>query len=304
MSVATHIIIFFGTTEHSALMLSKLLEMKDVSVPLIVTKKGKPAGRGLGVEPSPVALFGKEHAIPVIEVEKTRETIKELKMVKPELFFVVDFGKIIPQDVLDIPTKGTMNFHPSLLSAYRGPSPIVTPILNGNKETGFSYMLLDAQMDHGPTLYQETVSIAPNDTAGSLENTLFEKGAEKFGKIISEYLSGVLRPVAQNHSEATITKLIQKEDALVDFSKESADVIERKVRAYNPWPYAFFFHNGKRIQIIKAKMTQGINASMHQFIKTNEGIVASCANNTFLLLEVIKPEGKQARSSKEFEQYF
>ncbi len=300
----THSIVFFGTTERSVLMLKKLLESNDMAVPLIITKKGKPAGRGLETEQSPVARFAIERKIPLVEVEKTREAIEQLKNVNPDLFFVVDFGKIIPQDILDIPKRGTINFHPSLLPKYRGPSPIVTPILNGDSETGFSYMLLDAEMDHGPIFYQETVPIDPDDTAGTLEKKLFDRGIEKIEYVISEYLSGKLKPIEQNHSQATSTKLIRKEDALIDFSKESADAIERKVRAYNPWPKVFFFLNGKRIQVIKSKVIKSLSSSNDQFVKTPEGILAHCADGTFLLLETIKPEGKQARSSKEFEQYF
>lgn len=292
-------------------MLSKLLETKDVVIPLVITKKGRPAGRGLEIEQNDIARFAQKHNIPVVEVEKAREAIEKLKELKPDLFFVVDFGKIIPQDILDIPKHGTINFHPSLLPKYRGPSPIVTPILNGDSETGFSYMLLDAEMDHGPILYQETISIASNDTAGALEQKLFERGIGKLEHIVKEFLAGNLKPTEQNHSEANVTKLIQKEDALVDFSKESADVIERKVRAYNPWPYAFFFHNNKRFQVLESMISPPLYLPLTKgetkegvFIKTKDGIVARCMNGTFLLLEVIKPEGKQARPSKEFEQYF
>jgi len=297
-------IIFFGTTEHSTLMLEKLLQMKDIAVPLIITKKGKPAGRGLKALPSPIALFANEHGVPVTEIEKTQEAAETLKKLNPDLFFVVDFGKIIPQDILNIPSKGTINFHPSLLPQYRGPSPIIAPILNGDTETGFSFMLLDAEMDHGPILYQKKIAIDSDDTAGTLEKKLFERGIEKLEYVMTKYLSGKIEPTEQDHSKATTTKLIKKEDALVNFTKESAEVIERKVRAYNPWPFAYFFHNGKRIQIINVSMCQPTISPAHQFTRTEDGVVACCANNTFLILKTIKPEGKQIRTSKEFEQYF
>ncbi len=272
--------------------------------------------------------------IHLFQIEKLRDIEDELKGLKPTLFFVVDFGKIIPQSILDIPSQGAINFHPSLLPKYCGPSPIQTAILNGDTETGFSCMLLDAEIDHGPILYQERVDIDPADTSVSLEKKLFERGKEKIDQVVTQYLTGDLKPQEQDHKRTTVTKLIKKEDGMIDVSKETAETIEHKVRAYQPWPGVYFFlPNGKRIQILRARVLSSVTPHLSQDDKgmrilnealnpkTNErwgvqketknkktdlfslfkkSFMVSCFMDTTLELLTVKPEGKKEMTGYDF----
>ncbi|MEA3272416.1 MAG: methionyl-tRNA formyltransferase [Patescibacteria group bacterium] len=166
-----------------------------------------------------------------------------------DIAVVAAYGHIIPKKILEIPKFGFLNIHPSLLPKYRGPSPIQNAILNGDKETGVSIMLLDKKMDSGPILAQKKVKINENETYETLRNRLAEIGAKLLIKTLLDYVSGKIKPKPQNHKKATYTKLLKREDGKIDWSKP-AEEIERMVRAYHPWPGTWTELNGKRLKII------------------------------------------------------
>ncbi|MCE9549167.1 methionyl-tRNA formyltransferase, partial [Candidatus Nomurabacteria bacterium] len=193
-----------------------------------------------------------------------------------DLFVVVSYGKIIPKEILDLPRLGTINIHPSLLPLYRGPSPIVTPILNGDTETGVTIIKIDEEMDHGPILAQEKINLSGDEFIWDLEKSLAELGGKLLVETIPKFIAGQVQLKEQDHNKATYVKKIKKEDGLIDLEDDAVKNYN-KFRAYASWPRTFFFKNGKRIIITKA----------------------SLENNQFIIEKVL-PEGKKEITWTEF----
>ncbi|MFC1756983.1 methionyl-tRNA formyltransferase [Patescibacteria group bacterium] len=263
-------IVFFGAPEFSV----KILEsMKDAGFKpaLIITAPDKPKGRKMIMSPSPVKLWAEEKNIPV------EHNYDNLKSTNADLFVVASFGKILPKEVLEVPRHGTLNVHPSLLPELRGPSPIQTAILEGKEKTGVTIMLMNEKMDEGAILAQRELEfLISNFEFLNLENELAELGGKLLVKTIPRWISGEIKPQEQNHSQATYSKLLKKQAGEIDWN-EPVDVIERKIRAFTPWPSAYTFLNDKRIIIISAKM-----------------------ENDTLKIERVKPEGKNEIDFQEF----
>lgn len=295
-------VIFFGGSAIFAVpALKKLAENFEIS--LVVTNPEKPVGRKQTPKPSMVEDRANKMNLPVINVEKfTNEAVNKIKKIQPDFFVIVDYGKIIPQKLLDIPKYGAINVHPSPLPKYRGASPLQTAILNGDKETAFSIMLIDKQVDHGPILAQKKAEILPDDTYGSLYKRLSELYPEFLAETLKKYLSGEIKPIPQDDSRATFTKMLSREDGKIDWSK-SAEEIERMVRAYNPWPGTFTEFNGKKLKILRchperAERTEGSHTPGQLFI-FDKKLAAKCGKGT-LLLDQVQPEGKKSMSGEEF----
>jgi len=182
---------------------------------------------------------------------RPHEAQAQLAALEPDLIVVAAYGKILPPQVLAIPPKGCLNLHPSLLPKYRGPSPVVAAILDGLEVTGVSIMLLDQGMDTGPILAQRPCPIAPQDTAESLTYRLFQLGAELLKETLPGWLKGEVQPVPQDHSQATYTRRIEKEDGQADWS-HPAVVLERRLRAFTPWPGLYTRWKGKLLKVLAA----------------------------------------------------
>src|SRR3989338_5333350 len=196
------------------------------------------------------------------------EIVSEAK--DADLGVIAYFGKIIPKDILELPKNGFLNAHPSLLPCWRGPSPVQAAILAGDKTTGITIHLATEEPDAGPILTQKEILIEPEDTCLSLTGKLANEGAKLLILTIEKWLSGQIKPVPQDDSQATFTKLIKKSDGLIDWSK-GAEYIERMVRAYNPWPGTFTkMKNGRILKIKKVKV-----------------------ENDALKILVVQPEGKK-----------
>jgi methionyl-tRNA formyltransferase len=178
---------------------------------------------------------------------------EDIKKIKPDLVIVANYGKIIPQDILNIPRYGFLNVHPSLLPKYRGPSPIQFSILNGDKETGITIILMDAKVDHGPILAQRKTIIGENETAAELRDRLAVLGAKLLIDVIPDWLRGKIKLRRQDERKATYTKILVREDGKIDW-KKSVKVIERQIRAFCPWPGTYTFYKGKRLKILKARL--------------------------------------------------
>jgi methionyl-tRNA formyltransferase len=238
--------VFFGTSEFGAIILGKLIQA-GIPPDFVVSTPDRPAGRGYAIRSSPVKIVAQKHGIIVRE---------NLEGSKPDLIVLAAYGKILPKDILDIPKKGALNVHPSLLPKYRGPSPVQATILQGEKTTGVSIILMDEEIDHGPIVANSKFQI-PNSKIvyPELHDKLAEIGADLFIKTIPEWIEGKIEPKPQDHAKATFTKKISKEDGRIDWTKP-AEYIERQVRAFYPWPSAFTFWKGKRIKILKAHVEQ------------------------------------------------
>jgi methionyl-tRNA formyltransferase len=219
----------------------------------VYTRPDKPAGRGRATQGTPVKDAALSLNIPVIQEPnmKKAEAIESLAGLRPEAIVVAAFGQILPQTVLDIPCHGCLNIHPSLLPKYRGPSPVPAAILAGDHFAGVSVMRLDAGMDTGPVFSRAQIPVLPQDTSTSLLPKLFQIGGWLLLEVMATLPGGQVLPEPQNNSEATYTKELTKEDGRIDWGLPAVD-IWRRVRAYQPWPEAYTFWQGKQLKIIEA----------------------------------------------------
>ena len=272
---------FFGTDPLAAAILDEL-EKAGLTPTLIVAAPDK-VGRNKKVEFPTEKTWALARSIPVVQPTAIDNTfLEKLKKTSWDLFIVASFGKILSQDVLDIPTKGVLNVHPSLLPRLRGPSPMRSAILNDEKETGVTIMLMDAKMDHGPVIAQKKVVVDPWPPRGhDLDELLAREGGRLLATIIPEWLAGTIEAREQNHDLATFTQFMKKEDGLLDLEQGDPYHNLLKIRAYEGWPgtYAFFERNGKqvRVQILDAHMESGK-----------------------MIIDTVKPEGKREMTYADF----
>jgi len=230
-------IIFFGSSKYVIPIIKVLNE--NYSLVLVITTEKQDGA---------VPIFCKSNNLNCISVAdlQDKNTKYKIQNTKASIAVLADFGLIIPSEILNLFPKGIINLHPSLLPKYRGPAPVQTAILNGEKITGVSIMKLDNEIDHGPILKQEKEKILDADTAETLYKRLFARGASLLPKVLNSYFKDELKPITQNHKEATFTNPLTRQDGFVDISKikdhlspegeKSKTELERKIRAYFPWP--------------------------------------------------------------------
>src|SRR3989344_5823554 len=255
--------VFFGTSEFAVKILDKLIENGYVPS-LVITTPDKPKGRKMIMTPPPVKVFAQAHNLKIIQPERlaVKPPSGGLTAKRLDLFIVASYGKIIPKSILDIPKFGTLNVHPSLLPKFRGPSPIQSFILSGEEKTGVTIMLMDEQVDHGSILAQRNLEVGLPSALGSptskwlnskqLEEKLAEMGGQMLVDVIPKWISGEIKAKEQDHSQATFTKKINKEDGLVDLEKDNPEIIYRKFLAFQPWPGIYYFaqKNNQKTRVI------------------------------------------------------
>jgi methionyl-tRNA formyltransferase len=241
-------IVFMGTPDFAVLPLEQLIRHHEVVG--VVTQPDRPAGRRQQLQMPPVKLVAQRAGIPVFQPEKVRrpDAADMLRAWAPELFVVAAFGQILPQAVLDIPTRGAINVHASLLPRWRGAAPIQAAIRAGDRESGVTIMLMDAGLDTGPMLTQRAVAIAPDETGQSLHDKLALLGADLLVETLPGYLGGSITPQAQDDARSTYAPMIKKDEGHIDW-RQSAAAVERLVRAFNPWPGAYALWNGQTLKV-------------------------------------------------------
>jgi methionyl-tRNA formyltransferase len=229
-------IIFFGTPEFVIPVIEKIRQQHEVVA--IVTTPDQKVGRKQLITPSPVNVYGQEHTIPVMTPQQlNNETIEQLHTYNPDLIVVASYGKIIPKAVLEIPTFGAINIHPSLLPKFRGASPIPATILHGDAVGGVSIIKMDEELDHGPIIIKKEYNLSPTDTTETLLPILFIEGADALLEILDDYIKGNIKPTPQHDDEATFCGRFTKEDAYIDLENlPDKEIIDRMIRAYTPWP--------------------------------------------------------------------
>ena len=205
-----------------------------------------------------IQFLGREFGLIVKEkLERAGYQLVDPESQPIDLIVVSSYGKILPQEMLKIPKYGALNVHPSLLPKYRGPAPVPTTILNGEKETGATVILMDEQADHGPILASTKFEIRNSKlTTPELSKALWELGGDLLVETIPKWIRGEIIPQEQDHDKATYTKKLRREDGRIDWN-QSSEYTERQIRAFTPWPGAFTFWKGKRIKILKAHVEQG-----------------------------------------------
>ena len=253
-------ITFFGTPTFAVTILEELKKAGTMPT-LIVTAPDKPQGRGLVLTPPPVKVWAQENNIKVIQPATLKEAsaIAELLNEPWDIFIVAAYGKIIPENILELPKHKTLNVHPSLLPKFRGPSPIEAGILADDNDIGVSIMRLDKEMDHGPIVAQEKIGLdkigAWPIPAPPLEDISAHEGGALLAKIIPDWVAGKITEQAQDHARATYCKKISKADGLIDLTADPRTNY-LKICAYSGWPGSYFFHehNGKKIRVTIKKV--------------------------------------------------
>jgi methionyl-tRNA formyltransferase len=294
-------ILFMGTPRFALPSLQVVIEREETVIG-VVTQPDRPSGRGQQVVMPPVKELAMRHNLPVYQPLKVRDQhfIQQVQALAPDLIVVVAFGQILPRALLDIPPRGCINVHASLLPAYRGAAPINWALINGETVTGVTIMLLDEGMDTGDILLQKTVSIRPEDTAATTHDRLAESGAVLLGEALDELRSNGWKRMPQNHTQATYAPILKKEDGLIQWSK-SARGIHNQVRGMNPWPGCFTFFRRKLVKIYHTGVLEKNEGAIPGKITSvgDDGIEIATGNGA-LLIQELQIEGKKKMPAGDF----
>ncbi len=291
-------ILFFGTPQFAVPSLQALMQEKE-DIVLVVTQPDKAKGRGHILSSPPVKSLAESRGIRVIQPSRIRneDFYRELRAARPEFIVVVAYGKILPGEVLAVPEKGCVNVHASLLPKYRGAAPIQWALINGERTTGVTTMLMDAGMDTGDVLLQSELEIRDEDNAGTLSLRLSELGAKTLIETLRGIRAGSVRPVPQRGGASSAPPL-KKSDGKVDWNR-SAEEISDFVRGMSPWPSAFGYLNKEMIKIIRAKPLEGTGVP-GRVEKASDGELVVGTRKGLLRIEELQPEGKKAMPAAAF----
>ncbi len=293
-----------GTPEFSLPALNMLLQKHEVAG--VVTQSDKPKGRGMQLASPPVKKRAIEAGIPVFQPQTLKnndEFIQTLKSLSPQVIVVAAYGKILPKTILEIPPRGCINIHASLLPKYRGAAPIPWAIINGETKTGITTIFMNEKMDAGDILLQDEISVSPDETGGTLHDTLSVRGAAVLEKTLALLEQNKLTPVRQNDEDATFAPMLKNEDAVIHWNEE-AEKIHCRIRAFCPFPGAAAFYRGKRLKVFKAKTLETDdlkNAVPGQVLDIHgqDGIIVATQKNSIGILE-LQEEGKKKLSYLEY----
>ncbi len=290
-----------GSPEFAVPSLEALVENRWEIV-AVVTQPDKATGRGQRVKSSPIKPRAVGLGLKVLEPERIKnnpEFLETLKKLEPDLIIVVAYGKILPQELLDLPVFGALNLHGSFLPRHRGASPIQGAILAGDQETGITLMKMVPQVDAGPILAQsQPVPIEADDTAGTLSQKLASLGAQFLIDNLPGFFAGTLPQTPQDEKSATYTKIIKKEEARIDWRKP-AEHLAREIRAYHPWPVAWTLQNGRVIKIHRARVQKGLGLQSGQVAQKENRLLIGTGQEALEILE-LQLEGKKRLAAQDF----
>jgi methionyl-tRNA formyltransferase len=305
--------VFFGTPKFAEIVLRKLIKQDGFEIVAVVCAPDKLVGRKKVLTSPPVKLLAKKNNIFVLQPEKLNaKFVNELEEFEADVFVTCAYGKIIPKEILDLPKFGALNIHPSLLPKYRGPSPIQSALLNGDKETGVTIMEMDEEMDHGKIIFNDQFSISNSDNYTTLSKKLADLSAKLIIDVLPKYIAGEIKAVEQNHSKATYCKIIKKSDGEIDWNK-SAQEIYNMWRAFEKWP-GIYTESTKKIKTQKAlgkikfikiklasdeKLNWGDKKSGEFFVQDKK-LFVMCGDKNVLEILKIQPEGKNVMDAKGF----
>lgn len=289
-------IIFMGTPDFAVGCLD--VAVKEHNVLAVFTQPDKPKGRGYEMTPPPVKVKALEHGIPVYQPVSMRdgEAFEILKQFDADVYVVVAYGKILPKEILDLPKKGCINVHASLLPRHRGASPIQWSIVSGDKITGVTTMYMDEGMDTGDMIIKKSMDIDDELTADILHDKLAELGADCLSETLKNIENDIVIREKQQEDLVTYAPIIKKEMALIDFN-DDAEKINCKIRGFNSWPCAYFWLDNKRIKVYKAKVCT-LSGKAGEVLKNDGALIIGCGNNALELLE-IQIEGKRRMTAAE-----
>jgi len=259
--------LFFGTSEFAVPSLRVAAGRTDLRG--VVTQPDRPSGRGQRLQSTPVKAAALELGLRVYEPSDLRAFARGLEGETFDIFALASYGRILPQELLDLPRLGALNVHPSLLPRYRGATPIQTALRNGQTQTGVSIMVMDAGMDTGAIALQETVAIAPDDDYGTLHDRLAEIGARMLGDVLARAESGAIATTPQA-GDASITRPIAKDDLVLDLGGDGRAVVDA-IRAYAPRPAARAMIDGESVKLLRAHVGADGKAVVDELIAPNRG---------------------------------
>ncbi|HXF75638.1 MAG TPA: methionyl-tRNA formyltransferase [Methylomirabilota bacterium] len=294
-------IVFMGTPATAAATLAELVKGPDKVVG-VVTQPDRPSGRGQQRAPSPVRRLAQSLGLPVVAPEKIRtaEFLETLRQWNPEIIVVVAYGRILPKSVLELAPRGCLNVHYSLLPKYRGAAPAAWTIINGESEAGVTTMRLVERMDAGPIYLQEKVPLAPDETAGSLQEKLTPVGARLLLETLCRLKEGSIAPTEQDESKATFAPTMKKEDGRIDWTRPALE-IERRVRGFDPWPGSFTWVNGKLLKVHRTQLVSSeSSAAPGEVVKADRGGFWVSTGAGAIALEEVQLENKKRIPGVEF----
>jgi methionyl-tRNA formyltransferase len=293
-------VVFLGSGAFAIPSFTALLDAGH-DVAALITQPDREKGRGRVLTPPPLKPVAEARGVAVHQPRRIKEPAAQetLRALAPDVQVVVAYGQILPRSVIDIPRHGTVNVHGSLLPRYRGAAPVQWAIVNGERETGVTTMLIDEGLDTGPTLLSRSTPIGPEETAAELEPRLAAIGAEVLIETLAGIGAGTLRPSPQDHAQATLAPIIKKEDGRIDWTLP-ADALARRVRGFHPWPGTFALWRGQPLKILRARPEKGGALAPGELAADRDGLVAGCGQATRLRLLEVQPESRRPMSAAAF----
>lgn len=294
-------IVFMGTPDFSVPALEALVKAGH-DVVGIVTQPDKPKGRGKAVQITPVKEMGLKLGIPVYQPVRAREEsfVQLLQEIHPDVMVVIAFGQILPESILKIPPYGCINIHASLLPRYRGAAPLQWAVLDGEKVSGVTTMMMDAGMDTGDMLEKTEVPLSEKETYGSLHDKLSQAGSSLIVSTLEKIQAGTITRIPQKEEDATYTRKITKSMGEIDWSQE-AEVIERRIRGLNPWPSAYTSWNGKTIKLWEADtLPEEYPGVYGEVVKVERGALLIKTGKGTLSVKELQLEGKKRMTAEAF----
>ena len=270
------------------------------SVVTVVSQPDRPAGRGREPTAPATKAFASDAGIPVLQPERLRDldAINRIADLEPDMLIVAAYGQILPQSLLDIPKNGSLNVHASLLPRWRGAAPIQAAILHGDEQSGVTIIQMDAGLDTGPILSQQSIKIAADETGGSLTERLSQIGADLLVETIPQLLSSEIDPEPQDKALATHAPMLKKSDGELDL-EATAEQLARQIRAFDPWPGSFIMWGDRRL-VVKRAHTALLNGTATGKVTVVENVPAVATREGVLVLDVIQPAGKREMSGEAF----
>ncbi len=296
-------IVFMGTPDFSVPTLERLVQSSH-QVVAVVTQPDKPKGRGKEIQMSPVKEAALQYGIPVYQPVRAREEsfVQEMRGLEPDVMVVIAFGQILSEELLQVPKYGCVNIHASLLPKYRGAAPIQWAVINGDRETGITTMMMDVGMDTGDMLEKAVIALDEKETGGSLFDRLSLLGGELILSTLEKLEDGTLVRTPQNHEEATYVKKIPKTLGQIDWTMEAA-AIERLIRGLNPWPSAYTYFKGKMLKFWEAEVLAQESAEgavCGQVLEASGDSLKICTGDGVLKVTSLQLEGKRRMDTAAF----
>lgn len=295
-------IVFMGTPDFAAASLKKLIDEKYY-IAAVFTQPDKPRDRGMKLSYSPVKELALENNIPVYQPTKLRDgTATELiKSLRPDILVVVAYGRILPDDMLEVPKYGAINVHASLLPKYRGAAPIQWAVLNGDKITGVTTMYLASEMDTGDIIYTSETEIGEFETSGELFDRLMVMGAELLDRTLRDIEAGTAPRTQQDHSKASYVKMLDKSLSPIEWAKTPREII-KQIYGLQPWPVATAELDGKVFKIYSAEYTQNktVKAPGSVVSAGKKGIEIACLGGETLLITELQAAGKKRMKASDY----